>query len=121
MPTLLPAPMSCCSTTRPSSSCAARRCGPLSPGVWIALGVGLLVATGLDPFALHTAVTGAFAWLVGGLVAGLRLLVGLWAYADAERRRLNGWLVGGGVALVAWPLGAIAWLLLRGRYPETDA
>lgn len=106
--------MACCSS-RTSSSCASRRCGPLSPGAWFAIGVGLVVATGIDPFHLHTAVTGTFAWLVGGLVAAARLLTGLWAYADAERRGLPGWLVGAGAALVMWPLGAVAWWWMRDR------
>lgn len=91
-------------------------------GAWVAIGIAVMVASGVDPFHLHhigDAVGRLGFWLVGGLMAGLRLVAGLWAYADAERRGLPGWLVGLGVALVAWPLGAVAWLVLRSRYPET--
>lgn len=91
-------------------------------GAWVALGIGVMVASGWDPFHLHHLGHGLLhvgGWLVGGLMAALRLVAGLWAYADAERRGLPGWLVGLGVALVAWPLGAVAWLVLRTRYPET--
>ncbi len=91
-------------------------------GAWVAIGIGVMVASGIDPFHLHHLGHGLHhmgGWLVGGLMAGVRLVAGLWAYADAERRGLPGWLIGLGVALVAWPMGAVAWLVLRSRYPET--
>jgi hypothetical protein len=37
----------------------------------------------------------------------------VWAYRDAERRGQNGILVVLLVALVAWPLGLIVWLIIR--------
>lgn len=57
-----------------------------------------------------------------GLVTILILVVGgtalyiwslVWAYKDAERRGSNGVLVCLLVALVAWPLGVVVWLLVR--------
>lgn len=37
----------------------------------------------------------------------------VWAYRDAEQRETNGLLVALLVALAAWPLGLIVWLLIR--------
>ena len=37
----------------------------------------------------------------------------VWAYRDAEARGKEGVLVAVLVALVAWPLGLIVWLLMR--------
>ena len=39
----------------------------------------------------------------------------VWAYRDAEARGKNGALVALLVALVAWPLGLIVWLLVRSQ------
>lgn len=43
----------------------------------------------------------------------------VWSYKDAKRRGKPGWLVAIIVALLAWPLGLLVWLLVRpnGRAP----
>ena len=53
-----------------------------------------------------------------GLIFGLVILVIyiwsiVWAYQDAEKRGKPGWLVAIIVALLAWPLGLLVWLLVR--------
>lgn len=53
-----------------------------------------------------------------GLVIALVILVLyiwsiFWSYKDAERRRRPGLLVALLVALAAWPLGLIIWLIIR--------
>lgn len=49
------------------------------------------------------------------IVAGTALYIWslVWAYKDAEKRGSNGVLVCLLVALVAWPLGIVVWLLVR--------
>ncbi len=37
----------------------------------------------------------------------------VWAYRDAEKRGQNGLLVAILVAVAAWPLGLVVWLLVR--------
>ena len=37
----------------------------------------------------------------------------IWVYRDAEMRAKSGSLVGLVVALIAWPLGLVAWLVFR--------
>ena len=37
----------------------------------------------------------------------------VWAYRDAERRRQSGLLVALFVAVAAWPLGLVVWMLVR--------
>lgn len=53
-----------------------------------------------------------------GLIFALVILVIyiwsiIWAYQDAEKRGKPGWLVAIIVALLAWPLGLLVWLLVR--------
>ena len=61
----------------------------------------------LDPLA-------GLLFLVIGL-ASVALYVGsiVWAYRDAERRGKSGPLIALLVALIAWPLGVVVWLLVR--------
>jgi hypothetical protein len=42
----------------------------------------------------------------------------VWAYKDAPRRGKPGWLVAIMVALLAWPLGIVVWLLFRPTITE---
>ncbi len=51
-----------------------------------------------------------FAILVGPVAFVVSLV---WAYRDAERRGSNGVLVCVLVAVAAWPLSLIVWLLIR--------
>ena len=55
-------------------------------------------------------VTILFIVLVGTAVYVWSLV---WAYKDAEKRGSNGALVCLLVALIAWPLGLVVWLLVR--------
>lgn len=53
-----------------------------------------------------------------GMIVGLIILLIyfwsiIWAYRDAEKRGKPGWLVAVIVALLAWPLGLLVWLLVR--------
>lgn len=53
-----------------------------------------------------------------GLILGLVVLVFyiwsiIWAYRDAERKGKPGILVALIVALLAWPMGLLVWLLVR--------
>ena len=56
----------------------------------------------------------AILFLLMGLL-GVALYVAsiVWAYRDAERRGKSGPLVALLVALIAWPLGVVVWLLVR--------
>lgn len=47
------------------------------------------------------------------LALGLYIWSLVWAYRDAERRDRSGPLVALFVAVAAWPVGLIVWLLVR--------
>ena len=58
-----------------------------------------------------------------GIVVALVVLVLyiwsiVWAYKDAQHRGKPGWLVACLVALLAWPLGLVVWLLFRPTITE---
>ncbi|NDK55836.1 hypothetical protein [Pontibacter fetidus] len=58
-----------------------------------------------------------------GLILGLAMFIlycwsVVWAYKDAQRRNKPGWLVAIMVALLAWPIGLVVWLIFRPSVAE---
>lgn len=101
--------------------CCSRRSSSRRPsGLLVAaLVVGAIWLSDGIPFDIH--ITHLVWRLIGAAAVGLQLFTGLWAFADAERRGLSGWLVGLLVAFVGWPLSALVWLGIRDRWPLLDA
>ncbi|MEJ8800511.1 hypothetical protein [Pontibacter sp. H249] len=56
---------------------------------------------------------GIFGIIVGLIVLVIYIWSIIWSYKDAERRGKPGLLVAIIVALLAWPLGLLVWLLVR--------
>ncbi|GAB3204004.1 magnesium-transporting ATPase (P-type) [Pontibacter aydingkolensis] len=56
---------------------------------------------------------GIFGLIIALVVLVIYIWSIVWAYKDAERRGKPGLLVAVIVALLAWPLGLLVWLLVR--------